>query len=1239
MTAHHDTDSDADETVTMSSGFRTLLPYARPAAGRFGLAGALSAAASLLGLVPFWSIYRTVEALVSDDASRADLDRWALIALVAVVGRFALYGSALFVSHLAAYEVLYGIRMGMAEHLTRVPLGEVTRRRSGEVKKVMGDDVERLELFLAHAIPDVMAAAVTLVGAGAWLVWVDWRMGIGALVLVVPAFACMSVAMRRSSPHMAEYQESLAAMNASVVELVRGMPVVRVFNRADDQVRDATDSIGRYVAVVRRYSEGFLPLGTAFFVLVASNVVVLVPLGVWLWSRGSLPTTELLFFFIVGLGVLAPLLALLMFFPRLAYLSSGGDLVREVMDLATLDDAGADGEPSDASVELRDVAFSYGARRVLHDISLRAEPGTITALVGPSGAGKSTIASLVARFWDPDEGTVLVGDVDVRAMTDATLTRHVSVVLQDTFLFDDTVAGNLRVARPEASQAELEAACRAARAHEFVTALPHGYDTPVGEHGARLSGGERQRLTIARAILADTPVVVLDEATAFTDPENEAAIQEAIAGLVADRTVLVIAHRLSTVADADQILVVDDGRIVERGRHDDLVAAGGTYARLWQDFDAASSISLGDAVHAASAGASGDATVVALDAPRSEASDDGLEGEPATRARPTEPTGGLRRGGVMATIWALAGSRRGTLVTSIGWKTAQSVCLAIPVGVLVALIDRLRLDALELDDLRWAMPVLLACLVGQWVFGYLANRSAWIATYELFGRVRVDALDHLRRVPMGFHTSRRAGDTTTALTQDIAALETFTHEPLQQMVGAVVAPFVVFLVLVGQDVAMALATMVSVVAAIPVFVVANRTFKRLATHRQDLQAEAASRMIEYVQGLPVIRAFRLAGERLERFRQALDDYRAVNTALAVKLAPLGMAAMAIVLLGIPFVLWVGTIRYFDGALDAGTFVVFAVLVLRVYQPLLGAAEGIETLRIADASLDRIARVVDEPIQPVPATATASPRDFDVAFDGVSFAYDPTGDLVLHDLAFEVPAGTMTAIVGPSGAGKSTILNLMARFHDVGSGTVRIGDVDVRDLTAEQLFDAVTVVFQDVYLFPGTIFDNIAFGRRDATVAEVEAAARAAQAHEFIAALPDGYDTPVGEAGATLSGGERQRISVARAILKDAPIVLLDEATSAIDPTNERHLQAALAALVRDKTLVVVAHRLSTIASADQILVLDHGRIVEHGDHASLLDGDGLYRRLWDQRARASRWQINADRPTASAGLATADGPP
>jgi ATP-binding cassette, subfamily B, bacterial IrtB/YbtQ len=590
-------------------------------------------------------------------------------------------------------------------------------------------------------------------------------------------------------------------------------------------------------------------------------------------------------------------------------------------------------------------------------------------------------------------------------------------------------------------------------------------------------------------------------------------------------------------------------------------------------------------------------------------------------ASPESAQQGLRRGGVVRTVWALAGEHRPILARSIGYKAAQGAAMSLPVGVLVALIDRIRSGSLDTGDLSWAVAAVGACVVAQWVFGYLANRSSWIATFEMFGQVRVRALDHLRRLPMRFFDERQMGDTVTAVTQDINSVEIFVHEPMQQLIGAGTAPVVVFLVLLTQDVPLALATMASVVAAVPVFVWANRRFKVLAAQRQDLQAGASSRMIEYVQGLPVIRAFRLAGERLERFRSALDDYRALNTRVAVQLIPPAIGAILIVLLGIPCVLFFGALWLFGGRIDAGTLIVFAVLVLRVYQPLITAAQSVENLRIADASLDRIARVLDEPVQPQPARPGPAPQGHEVAFDGVTFGYDRDRP-VLHDVSFRVPQRTMTAIVGPSGAGKSTVLHLLARFADVQRGRVTIGGVDVRNLTAEQLFDAVTVVFQDVYLFPGTIFDNIAFGNAEARAEQVEAAARAARAHDFIMRLPAGYDTPVGEAGATLSGGERQRLSIARAILKDSPVVLLDEATAAIDPTNERHVQAALGELVREKTLIVVAHRLSTIASADQILVLDEGRLVERGRHDDLLAAGGRYARLWHERQRATNWRLD-----------------
>ncbi|MEM7017274.1 MAG: ABC transporter ATP-binding protein [Pseudomonadota bacterium] len=583
----------------------------------------------------------------------------------------------------------------------------------------------------------------------------------------------------------------------------------------------------------------------------------------------------------------------------------------------------------------------------------------------------------------------------------------------------------------------------------------------------------------------------------------------------------------------------------------------------------------------------------------------------------------FRAGGVIRTIWRLADDQQGVLVRSFIYKIIQGMFEALPVGVLIYLIHVLRTGGLTPDFLWLATGLIALCVVGNWGAGLAANRSAWIATFELFGNLRIRGLNQLRRLPLAYHTTNRTGDAVTTLTQDISALEGFAHEPMQAFLGAIAAPFVVFVVLMFQDVPMAAATVVSILAALPAFFWSDRLFKSLAGKRQDMQAEASSRMIEYIQGLPVIRAFGMSGERIQTFQQALDDFRNVNNLLAAKLAPTGMLFVGIVFLGIPLVLFMGSYWLLGGTLDAGVFIIFAILSLRVYLPMAFAAQQFEQIRLADASLDRVARLFDAEIEQEPEHPVALPASFDVAFDDVVFGYEPT-HTVIDKVSFTALAGKVTAIVGPSGAGKSTLLKLISRFDIPQQGTVRFGEAGLAQLSTAQVFDAVTVVFQDVYLFPGTIRDNIAFGREHVTDEQVIAAAKAAQADSFIQRMPQGYNTPVGEAGARLSGGERQRISIARAILKDAPIILLDEATAALDSTNERLVQEGIAALSRGKTVIVVAHRLATIQAADQILVLDSGKLVEAGQHDTLIANEGMYAKLWAERTRASEWRLSRD---------------
>jgi ATP-binding cassette subfamily B protein IrtA len=602
--------------MTMTSGVASVVPFARPVAGRLALAGLVALASTLLGLVPLWVVARAAADLLAgttgtsagaataNDPAGGALGGLALVAAAAVIGRFALLGVATWLSHLAAYELLFQLRIRLAERLAQLPLGYLSWRRSGEVKKVMADDVERLEVFLAHGVPDLVSAAGTFVAVGAWMLVVDWRLGLATFALLPVALAAIRSALRRSSPNMAAYHGALGRMNASVAELVRGMPVVRVFVPPGQPMAATVDAVEDYVRVVQGYSRDFLPGGTLFYVLLGSTAVTVVPVGLGLWLAGEVDTPTVLLFLVIGLGVLHPLRELLKLFTQLAHLSTGGNLVAEVLAAEPLPTGDAPVELDDHTVALDGVTFRYapGAEPALADVSLVARPGTVTALVGPSGSGKTTLARLIPRFFDPDAGEVRLGGVALARLPEEQLQAAVAFVFQDTFLFDDTVAANLRAGRPGATDAEVVQAARLARAHDFVSALPAGYATRIGERGARLSGGERQRLAIARALLKGAPVVVLDEATAFADPDNETALQEALGSLIAGPPqrrgaerpcVIMIAHRLSTVAGADQILVLDRGRIVERGRHGDLVAAGGLYARLWDDFEAAESLAFG----------------------------------------------------------------------------------------------------------------------------------------------------------------------------------------------------------------------------------------------------------------------------------------------------------------------------------------------------------------------------------------------------------------------------------------------------------------------------------------------------------------------------------------------------------------------------------------------------------------------------------------------------------------------
>ncbi|MEX5634482.1 ABC transporter ATP-binding protein [Parafrankia sp. FMc2] len=569
-----------------------LSPIRRQLVGCAALSAA-AAAAGVLSYVAIAQIARTALAAPGPAAESRAVWAWAVGGVAGAVLRLVLDGLSAHVGHDADARMLHHLRIRLTRRLGVLPLGWFRAAGSAQVKKAMTDDLEAMHHLFAHTLGSVLGAAGALTVALGYLLVVDWRMAL--VTVAVPTLSVLGFrrAMRSSSGHIARLIAAQGRISSAAVEYVDGISVVKTFGGSTDRVLDRFDSAqDEHTAAYRAWTAENLATASVNQVLTAETAIlgVVAAAGLGFVRAGWLSMSDLLPFLIVGIGLPTSLNPLMRSTQGLRAARMAAGHLDALLSLDPLPEPAEPRVPVGHRVELDRVSFSYdGVTDVLSDISVRCEPGTVTALVGPSGAGKSTLAALLPRFHDVTAGAVRIGGVDIREQSSQTLLASMSLVFQDVILLWDTVTENIRIGRPDATDEQVRAAARAAQLHEVIERLPGGYDTVLDEAGGGLSGGERQRLTIARAILSDAPVVILDEATAALDADSEAAVQDALGELVAGRTVIVIAHRLHTIVDADQVLVLDRGRLVEHGTHRDLLARGGRYARMWwaQDTGAA----------------------------------------------------------------------------------------------------------------------------------------------------------------------------------------------------------------------------------------------------------------------------------------------------------------------------------------------------------------------------------------------------------------------------------------------------------------------------------------------------------------------------------------------------------------------------------------------------------------------------------------------------------------------------
>ncbi len=575
-------------------GLRKLLRLAGQKRSWLTASAILGVLSEVFGLIPFVVIYLVAVDLLNPPIDGAYVWGLATAALAALVLKaITMYASAM-LSHVAAFNILYGLRTRLAKHLGTLPMGYFTDRSTGSIKKVVGEDVERIELFIAHHIPDLVSSIALPTLIAGVLFFVDWRLALASLAPVPLAFIALSRMTNKAimDKEMKRYHNALENMHSIIVEYVRGMPVIKVFNQTVFSFKRFKGSVDEYRDCTTGWAKRSNWSWTWFNVLLGSSLAFIVPVGIWLYSAGEVTMATFMLFLILGVGMVRPIYKAAFIMSNLVIIKEGVQRIDAVLSEPPLAEPRVPLVPKDFSVEFRDVSFSYGEGEVLKDVSFVARKGTVTALVGPSGAGKSTIAQLIPRLWDINKGQILIGDVDVRDIPTSELMDKVSFVFQDTFIFSDTVLENIRMGKESATLADVVEAAKAAQVHDVIAALPQGYRTAIGEGGHHLSGGEKQRISIARAILKDAPIILLDEATAFADPENECKIQEALSALIRDKTAIVIAHRLSTVVDSDQILVVDGGEIIGRGTHRELLGSQGLYRRMWDAHIAARSWSI-----------------------------------------------------------------------------------------------------------------------------------------------------------------------------------------------------------------------------------------------------------------------------------------------------------------------------------------------------------------------------------------------------------------------------------------------------------------------------------------------------------------------------------------------------------------------------------------------------------------------------------------------------------------------